>query len=216
MNRPAALCFALAPLLLAAAACDPYSPDLGDIPFRCEPADPMHPEKQRCPDGYHPAAVAAPVFCECRRDGAVDPGGGGGDADAGPITPGFTCNDDPFEVASGNEDTTYATGTPLCTGTATVDFPRLAICPPSDRDTFVMDVDTVGKVLTARIRYEQDDGALALAILNSGGTSVAAALVQIDQAVATYQVPAIGRYYAQIWAGSTDARNNYGLQLATN
>src|SRR5688500_554686 len=102
---------ALAALLLP--ACDPYDPDLGQTPFRCEPADPANPDAKRCPDGYKPIPAPAPVGCLCEQPNPDGPDSGGVTADAGDGM--FSCNTDPNEP---NENIGAATATTIGAGSS--------------------------------------------------------------------------------------------------
>src|SRR6185436_9143043 len=48
---------------VAAVACDPFAPDLGNTPYLCSTSEP------KCPEGYEAVEVPQPVLCECRLPG---------------------------------------------------------------------------------------------------------------------------------------------------
>ncbi len=199
-------------LAVLAGACDPYHPDLGDTPFRCQPPDPMRPNLQRCPDGYMPVDVAPPTTCLCEKGTASQPDANMDQADSGM----FSCNADPNEP---NEDINTATPTTVGTGTMNMVFQNLAICSSptlDDHDVFKLSAASSGKAIVARINYNEPDGELVVEILNSGATSVAQGVKQTNQATAMYTTPAGGDYYVRVKPMSSGGKNNYNLQIQVN
>jgi hypothetical protein len=198
------LLFASLALAAGLAACNPYDPNLGDTPFRCEPEDPSDPGKQRCPDGYTPVAEPAPVLCVCHRnDGTQADAASAGDG--GP----FVCNDDPFEGTNGNNNVNFATPTTIGQSTTWL-ASDVSICPDgNDLDLYSMSVNMAGRTITATVYFTEADGALTVDILNSAGTVQATGVDQIDQAQAVFTTLSSGTYYARV----SGARNNYDLRL---
>ena len=189
--------YVLASVLLA--ACSPYSPDLGAAPFRCGPAD----QDKRCPDGYtciQGQGSNDPEVC-------IENGGNGEipDANFG------NCADD--SSLEPNESTATAWMTPVDSSKS---FPlsSLAICPPGDKDTYKVMIQTANENLEAILEYEEGGADLQAAILNSGGVPIANATATSATTKRAYtaNLP-IAIYYVQVSgpASGTVTTNNYKL-----
>lgn len=187
-------------------ACDPYDPDLGDRPFRCDP------QSQSCPEGYRAVTLPDPPYCECRRDdGTLPDAGPGGGADGSGM---FSCNDDSAtEGTNRNDNIQTATPTPIGPMASSSVFNAMAICPATDVDTFSMNVTQAGKRIDVVVQFDQAQGQLAVGILNSAGSQVAQGTPQTNQVRATYTVPVSGTYYAQVKSGGAGVQNNYDIQM---
>lgn len=202
---PRILPVAVAALLCA---CSPYSPNLGDRPFRCGTDEP------RCPDGYECVEVT-PTDNFCERNAATGGADAGIDgavlADARP----FQCNDD-SEIEP-NDTTTQATTTPIPAISDSYSLVGLAICPDTDLDLFRFGVDVTGKNVQVDITYTSQQGQLVLNILNSVGTPIAtgnqqtAALLRAELANA----PA-GTYFVSVGAAGPGIENNYNIDITTS
>lgn len=178
------------PFVAALAACDPYSPNLGDHPFRCGAHDP------KCPDGY-----TCDTNNTCVR-GATGP-------DAASV---FTCNDD--HSIEPNETLQTAFVTPIPDVKACVSMINLAICPTSDKDLFRFRVDSVMSSRTT-ITTDVAQGRLDLQMLNSAGAVIGNGSVldsQHIQLIINNLAP--GAYYVQVSAGG-GIENNYSLEIIT-
>lgn len=191
-------------LALAAAACDPYSPDLGERPFSCDPQDPV------CPEGYIPVTIGGPPYCVCERGEEPEPADAGTNADGNGM---FQCNPDPLEAGGGNDSINTATPTAIGPGASSSVFNDLAICPAADRDTFSMNIIQANMTVEVRVQFDPAIGALGLDILNSAGSTVATGTIQTNQLRATLTVPASGTYYAQVKSGGPGVQNNYDIQM---
>ena len=190
---------AFALVLLSAAACSPYSPDLGAAPFLCGSAAPL------CPDGYtcNMASGSAGVCTKA--------GGSGVPVDG---TPSNCADDSSLEP---NDSITMAWQTPVDTRK---NFPlsMLAICPDGDKDTYSMAITVANENIEVLVDFDVTGAALQGAILNSGGTAIANAMPitgspgHIRAYVAN--VP-VGTYYAQVFGpiSGSPATNNYNLTI---
>jgi hypothetical protein len=206
MKTTALLLAALALSALSLGACDPYSPNLGPEPFRCQPPDPMRPNLQRCPDGYVPMDVMPPQTCLCEKKTADTPDGGGGP---------FQCNTDPNEPneSPSGGSSTLSTITP---GGATTDvFQNVSICPSSDIDVYQLSA-MAGKSIIARIMFDSSQGDLTIEILNSGGSVLTSGTMETNQSTATTVTSYTGAFYVRVKSTNGMDQNNYTLQLSVN
>jgi hypothetical protein len=185
-----------------AAACTPYSPDLGAAPFNCGPVE----QEQRCPEGYTciPQGSAAPDVCLRNGGDGTIPDGGGGN--------GTCANDSSLEP---NDSTSMAWITPVDT---TKSFPlsALAICPAGDKDTYSVMMTVANQNLEMIVEYEAGGADLQGAILNSSGISIgnATATTANTRRAYTPNLPS-GIYYVQVTGPSsgTVTTNNYKLNI---
>jgi hypothetical protein len=191
--------------LLTVAACDPFSPDLGESPFRCGDADPA------CPSGYE-CVEYSPAQKVCERSGE-DPG----DPDGGsnPIE----CDDDSdVEGQNGNDTVNTAWVTPIPNSMPTLSLVRLSICPSDDQDHYRFGVNENGKNIHVTITSQVSDGKLGLQILEGQGDVIANGAVTdgttIEVAVNNLS---IGDYFVKVFAhpDEPDAQNNYSLDIVT-
>jgi hypothetical protein len=186
-------------LFLAAAACSPYSPDLGAAPFLCGSGTPQ----QQCPDGYTCASTGSGGVC-------TKMGGSGVPVDGTPSG----CNDD--STLEPNDSITMAWQTPVDTRKS---FPlsSLAICPAGDKDTFAMMVTVEGENVEALIDYDTTGAALQAGILNSTGNTVAQAMPITGSPghIRAYLANAnVNTYYVQVFGPVTGpSTNNYNLTI---
>ena len=165
-------------------ACNAYDEDLGPAPFLCGPSAP------RCPTGY--SCIEDPNSGDqvCVDDESLS--GTGSCADDSAIEP--------------NETLAMATA-------ASASFQRdgLAICPPTDKDTFAIAVTGPTRIELS-VTFEHG-ATLRAAILNEGGVPIATGT--LDEGARTLDafadvVP--GMYYAQVSSPSGRA-NNYAITL---
>jgi len=183
-------------LVVAIAACSPYDPTLSQEPFTCGTTDP------KCPEGYGCVADAmGKNICVSSDNQGTNPDGGS-----------FLCADD--HMLEPNDDITTAFQTPVASSRPNIVLAGLAICPAGDKDTYHIDVTVEGQNLQVDVTY--DPGVpLALAILNSSGTSiVAATAVGMTTTAKVANLPmANSPYYAQV-TGPAGGENNYKLSIA--
>jgi hypothetical protein len=193
----------IATLLAAAAAgCNTYDPDLGQAPFRCGSTEP------RCPRDYTCVTYSeAEEICEILGlpDGGV--GGDGGSLD---------CADD-SEIEP-NDTTELATNTFIPAMQDEYRLVGLSICPDTDQDFFMFQIDIAGKNLRADVNYQSSRGQLFMSVLNSMGTVVREAeavpgmpdILRADVA----NMPQ-GMYYVQVRA-AVGFQNNYTIDIVTS
>ncbi len=180
---------ALLSLLVVLGACDAYDHDIGRAPFLCGTS-----AEKRCPADY-----------TC----IEDPNSGDEICvESASITSAVDCNDD--SAIEPNEALDKATPT---TGGS---FSRegLAICPPSDLDTFSVPITTATGIA---IEVVLDRGAtLRAAILNEGGVPIATA--SFNETTRTLSADAEGlkpgMYYARVSSPNGRA-NNYSITIRT-
>ncbi len=187
---------AFALLFLAAAACSPYSPDLGAAPFLCGSAAPV------CPDGYAcNTAGGGSGVCEKL-------GGSGATVDGNPTN----CADD--SSLEPNDTTATAWSTPVDTRK---NFPltMLAICPASDKDNYAMSITVQGENIEVLVDFDVAGAALQGGIVNSTGMTVANAMPITGSPghIRAYLAnAAMGTYYALV-SGPGTGTNNYNLTI---
>lgn len=181
------MCRALLAALLAAAACNPYDPDLGGAPFTCGTDEP------RCPQGYL-AVDVSPIRCECQRPSGIDAGA-------------YVCDGDPNEP---NETFTTATATLVGVNLAQ-NFTGLAICPRTEEDNYALEA-TQGTLITVRVTFDRTRSAPRVDILNNSGASLPTMneTPEPGVVVVTHRANFSSRYYARIRA---DQEVNYDLRL---
>jgi len=189
---------AFACLLLAAAACSPYSPDLGAAPFLCGSSAPL------CPDGYSCSTGASGGVC-------TKMGGSGVPVDG---SPNGCANDSSLEP---NDMIGQAWPTPVDTRK---NFPLsyLAICPAGDKDNYSMQITQTGENIEVLIDYPTTGADLQGGILTSGGTMAAQAMMITGSPghLRAYLANApAGMWYAQVFgpASGSPATNNYNLTI---
>lgn len=184
----------LAFVLPVFAACSPYKPELGDVPFFCGPSEP------RCPDGY---------TCEEGSNGAYCLGP---NATIPIDAPDFVCDDDtPLEP---NNDCMSAFVVPV---KPSITFAGLAICPKNDKDTYSV---TIGANQNLEMLVEFEDGGAAISgsILNKDCNPImnASPVDGMPRVIHGYTPNlAAGTYYVQAYGPPTGALqvNNYKLTI---
>ncbi len=198
--------FLSAGALAFAMGCNPYDPDIGEVPFRCGTEDPP------CPDGYVCDDTAEPKVCV--REGTNIPDrvdGGPGQPDAGM----FVCNDDsPLEV---NNTIAEPTVTPIPDLRDDYELVGLAICPATDVDVFRLRVAQTGRTIQADINFNAGQGSLLLDILNAQGVSIRAGMaVNGNPNNVRAEVPNVpaDTYYVQV-QGTPGVQNNYSIYINT-
>lgn len=191
-------------LILLLVACNPYSPDLGDTPFRCGAEEP------RCPSGYECIEHSTSEHI-CERNGfnEVD---AGPDEDAAELV----CNDD--SDIEPNETIAQAFLTPIPTFRTCTNMVSLAVCPSSDKDLYSFRIEA-GAInnLRAAITHDVQRGTLELKVLNSSGATIANGAV-IDGNTVQVTVPnmSVGTFYVQVGAPTESTiENNYTLEITT-
>jgi hypothetical protein len=190
---------------LAAASCDPYAPDLPNVPYQCGSDEP------RCPDGYHPVQITG-ARCECwKNDGSEV-------ADAGIDSGPFSCADD--SAREPNNNIGEATPTAITgTGSNSTIFEDMAICDiPSDGttadvDVYRMTIATANTGIEVVVDFTEVGRTVEVDILNSSGTSIqSGSPAGIGRMRAFTTAGVTGTYYAQVKSGST-AENNYRVVM---
>lgn len=181
------------------ASCSPYSPDLGNQPFRCGDGDPA------CPDGYFCMEVS-PTDRRCISANGAEPDAMG---------MGFPCADDSsLEGASRNDTPMTAYQTPVDTQRLDLTLAGLAICPEGDKDNYAVTISAANAMKAIELVVSWDSGQpLSASILNAGGTSIGNATANGDKSLRACvpNMPA-GTYYAAVFAtGST--KNNYRMSV---
>jgi hypothetical protein len=193
-------------VFLAAAACSPYSPDLGNSPFFCNGSG-----APLCPDGY--SCQSPQGGSGSGSDGLCIKTGGMLPVDANPIG---NCADDSALEPNDTKDTAWAT--PVDTSKKTFPLTNLAICPMGDKDNYSIVVSTTGENIEVLVEFDTAGAALQGAILNTSGTAVAnAMMVQGSPGhLRAYLANApVGVYYAQVFgpADGSVTTNNYNMTI---
>lgn len=191
-------------VFLAAAACSPYSPDLGAAPFICNGSG-----APLCPDGY--SCQNPQGGSSMGSDGICVKMGGTIPADSNPT---MCANDSSLEP---NDTISMAWVTPVDTR-KTFPLTSLAICPVGDKDTYSMQITTASENVEVLIDYDTAGAPLQGAILNSTGVTVAQAMeIQGSPGhLRAYLANApVGTYYAQVFgpASGSVTTNNYNLTI---
>lgn len=192
-------------LLIATAACSPYSPDLGRTPFLCGSADP------KCPDGYTCVPGTAGGSDVCVQDGTTAP-------DA-PNPNGMCADDSQIETMNGPNNDSIATAytTPVAVSRGNIDFAGLSICPAGDKDYYTV-VLTKQQMIDVSVVYEAWGGVLQGSILLPNGNPVATLAPQGSMTMHAATPPmAAGTYYVEVEGpaptGMNETRNNYTLSI---
>jgi hypothetical protein len=194
MPRAIASIILALPLALAAAACNPYDPDLGKTPFKCGSESP------RCPDGY-----------ECNPSGVcvLDLN----DVDASTQ---FNCANDGTEP---NDTPNRAFVTQIPSGGMSYPLRNLSLCPAGDLDHFQFGVLANGTNLEARLVSVADRTPLQLTLLTPAGIMIATGISDDqDPQVVSLEVPnrlAAGSYVIQVKSPDATQENNYDLVIKT-
>jgi len=189
--------------LAVTGGCNSYDPDLGAVPFRCGTDEP------RCPLGYTCVSYSGDEEL-CEKTGGADTPDGGSQPDAGG---GFTCADDgELEPNNGIEE---PTDTLIPDVHDTYKLVSLSICPDTDVDVFLFEVDVAGKNLRADLTYMSARGQLLLDVLNEAATSIRSgeAVPGMPDLVRA-EVPNMpqGTYYVQVRAPA-GIENNYTIEI---
>jgi hypothetical protein len=185
------VCFALS---AAAAACSPFNPDLGDVPYLCGTEEPQCPEGYTCtenggrmvclsPEGMLPIDAAVPTFV-CADDGQLN----------GP---------------SGND--TIQTAYVLPSNLPTITLGPLSICPEGDLDHYMVQVPAMGN-LEAVVTWESG-APISVRILGSGGATLNNGVGNGERSTRAYvaNLPA-GAYFVRVSADPS-VKNNYKLTV---
>lgn len=194
MPRAIATILAALPLALAAAACNPYDPELGKTPFRCGMQAPV------CPDGY-----------ACNQSGVcvLDLS----DVDASTQ---FNCFNDGTEP---NDTPNRAFVTSIPSGGMSYPLTNLSLCPAGDLDHFQFGVLENGTNLEARLVGVADRTPLQLTLLTPAGIMIASGVSDAeDPQVITLAVSnrlAAGSYVVQVKSPDATQENNYDLVIKT-
>lgn len=183
---------------LAAVACNPYDPSLGDRPFLCGSDEP------RCPDGYEPVEESA-TSCSCQRAG-----GPSVDAILTDSAP-FECNVDANESGAGNDSVSTPTDTGLGGSTTTFASDPLAICESGDVDVFSLDAES-GQTITARVLYGDAQGDLSIEILADDASELATGNPISGGMEAAVEVTNTERHLVRVRA-EVGVTNNYTLSI---
>ena len=185
---------AFAPLIVS--ACSPYSPDLGNAPYKCGMGSPA------CPDGYFCMGAAPDGIC-VSKDG-LQPDSG---------TSGFPCADDSsLEGGTRNDTPQTAYQTPVDTQRQDLTLAGLAICPEGDKDNYAVNISAANKGLEVIVSWDSGQP-ISMSILNAGGTSIVNGTAMGDKALRACapNLP-VGTYYGSVFATGT-TKNNYRLSI---
>jgi hypothetical protein len=179
-------------------ACSPYSPDLGDEPYKCADTEPFCPSGYSCND-----QGSAGKFCiNSGGTSGVDAGSGSGLDCTGDVT---------TEGPNRNDDISHAFATPVESSRGDISFAGLVICPAGDRDTYSVTLLTMGSIDAT---VTTDGGApVQVNLLNSGGTSINNGTSNGAMSIHAFAAnlpPAT--YYVQAFATAT-ATNHYKLAI---
>lgn len=181
--------------LLAAAACNPYSPDLGNDPFECG-------SEGECPDGYSCQDSAGRQLCVASEPIEVDGGGGQ-----------FQCANDSSIEPNNDPQSAFITPIPQMPKYSLV---ALAICPVGDRDHFRFDITANGTDFEAQATGVANRPSLSIQVLNSSGNMIASgAPVSGAPQNVRVELPsglAIGTYYVLVQSPD-NTENNYDLVM---
>lgn len=194
-------------IAFAAAACSPYSPDLGYSPFFCGSGTPQ------CPDGY-----------TCMGAGSGVGGGSGtcistnGKMPDGGMGSGMCADDSAVEGPAKNDtiSTAYALPDLSTRPNCQQSYSALAICPMGDKDNYSFILNTNGKTIQADLTYDSWGAALQGAIANQGGTPIKTlaptGTTNMISAAAT-NLPS-GQYFIEVFGPATaPGINNYKLTI---
>jgi hypothetical protein len=176
------------------AACNPYDPNLGDIPFRCGTDEP------RCPDGYVAVEVSA-IRCECHRASSVPDGGGE-----------YFCNFDPSDTGESRNDSAANAATIDVETNPTLNLVDRSICPRGDEDHYAMMAPRVGTHIFMRVVYDRTRLAPGLDITNQEGASLMPLRGEPEPGVVTAEHDTMfpGIYVLKVIAAE---ETNYSLRL---
>jgi hypothetical protein len=193
MRKQLALLFTL-----ALAACSPYNPDLGDVPFLCGDGEPV------CPDGYVCMPMGTQMRCTDIDGVTVDSG-----------TIGFPCADDSaLEGPTLNNTPMTAYITPVDSQRLDLTLAGIAICPAGDKDHYAVTLSTANAMKAIEVIVSWDSGQpITMSLLGAGGSPLVNGTASGDKALraCAANLPA-STYYAAVFAtGST--QNNYRLSI---
>jgi len=184
-------------LLVAAAACSPYDPNLGDRPFKCGVNDP------RCPDGYSCEGTGSAAVCVSDSAGDAGPG----KADASHVKCGTDTSLEP------NDDIPHAVQTPVRNSQADYKLAQLAICPSTDIDIYGFTTTAVGQQTTITMTYDASQGQLLMELLTSQGQPAGfTATPSGNTLVISTNRLSVDQWYVQVSA-ATNVENNYDLDI---
>jgi hypothetical protein len=186
--------------LLAAAGCNTYNPDLGQSPFLCGTSEP------RCPRDYTCVTYADNDICENLNLVEVDGGGDGGDLE---------CADD-SEIEP-NDSIELATNTFIPSMHDSYRLVGLSICPDTDEDFFMFQIDVAATNLRVDLTYQSSRGQLLFSVLNSAQMSIGEGMAvpgMPDILRASIANMPTGMYYVQVRA-PVGFTNNYTIDIVT-
>jgi hypothetical protein len=184
---------------IAAANCNPYSPDLGATPYTC-------------PDGICPADYTCTTTTDMPPKDKVCVAKGGNVPDAG-SGGGFQCADDSSVEQAGRNDTIQtAFQTPVASQMMMLALAGLAICPEGDKDNYAIDITVANQNLEVISSWDSGQP-VNVSILNAGGTSIGNGLAMGTMAMRAC-VPnlPVGKFFASTFA-ATGVKNNYRLSI---
>ena len=183
-------------LAAALAACTPYDPDLGNVPYLCGVQEP------RCPSDY--SCVEESGRAVCVVNGGVLP-------DAPPDgTSGFQCA--PDGLLEPNDSLAMAYQTDVGAGAPMRAFGPISVCPEGDKDHFQVNITSANRGLSVTTRWESGMP-IGSAILNAAGTSIAngTAMGQNALRACAANLP-VGLYYGVAFS-SGNLKNNYRIEI---
>lgn len=185
-------------------ACNPYNPNLGNVPFKCGPDD------KKCPDNYECIAYSAEEqLCEKVKDDSI--------LDGGPEGSGLICNDD--SAIEPNNTLTQAFPTQVAEQLSSFSLVG-AICPNTDRDIFIVKTSASNSTLTASMSYDVDFAPLTLVLKSSQNIELGQGAIQSEDDDNVYVNMSVGSlnpgtYFVEVFSNSTaiEDDNNYELDM---
>jgi hypothetical protein len=185
-------------VFIAATACSPYSPNLGQTPFLCGSADP------KCPDGYTCESIGMDQVCV--KNGTTAP-------DARDPN-GMCTNDSQYETQNGANNDTIQTATVLQDKISDL---MAAICPSGDKDYYMVQF-TGTETLDVTLIYDLWGGVPQGEIDNAGGSRIGllTPMMGADRTLhGAVNGLTAGMYYVFVQgpSGPGETRNNYELKV---
>jgi hypothetical protein len=181
----------------AAAACNPYDPNLPPDPFQCGAGS----GSERCPEGY---ACNAQNICEISVAGPD-----GNMIDSGMCGP---------DQAEPNNMQSQPTQTFVADQREFIEFAGLTLCPAMDQDYFFINIPTMG-LTNLDVTVSPPAGAItppSLQITNSSGNPVAnGGSDGMGNIKAALNNAAQGQYYAVVMMSGTDTLSSYSILIDT-
>jgi len=187
-------------LALGASGCDPYSPELIDVPFACASKEP------RCPNGFECDTDPTQPKQMCKRKGGVSSDGGGPDA-----APATSCDGPPDRDFEPNESTAAAIQLPSSHYVVNM----VGICDQDDADMYWLNINN-GQRLVLRLDFTHTAGDLTLTLLSSSAQQLRfsdASSVSNNFESIDFPVSVTDKYYIKVKGKDPAVRNTYVLTV---